>query len=508
MHNRIPVIDLFAGPGGLGEGFSSVRDKRGSPAFHVAISIEKDAVAHRTLMLRSIFRNFPLGAVPKCYYQYLRGEISREVLLGDPRISKAAAIAAEEARNATLGEIPHHEVDTWIRKAVGNRELRVLIGGPPCQAYSLAGRSRMRGIDPRAFENDNRHFLYKEYLRVIKTFRPSVFVMENVKGILSSTHGGTGIFERIIGDLSRPSRDLEYEIHSFVTDGSERDLRPKDFTIKAELFGIPQTRHRVILFGIKKELASSGHRLLASKEYQPLTVKDALSGLPRLRGRLSKEPDGFDAWRGALAQSLKKLGGWEHESRSEILERMREAYNGSDATRTFGEPFALGDFPLASTVDNGFKEWVKDPKLGGIPQHQARSHMRSDLQRYLFAASYAQEMGASPSLRDFPPLLLPAHENARDAEIPFADRFRVQVAENPSTTVVSHIAKDGHYYIHPDPSQCRSLTVREAARLQTFPDNYFFEGTRTEQYTQIGNAVPPLLAKRIAEIVYEFLKGC
>ena len=144
-----------------------------------------------------------------------------------------------------------------------------------------------------------------------------------------------------------------------------------------------------------------------------------------------------------------------------------------------------------------------DPLLGGVCNHQTRGHIRKDLYRYLFAAVFAQKEGRSPLLEDFPKTLLPKHENVADAleETKFNDRFRVQVAGRPSTTVVSHISKDGHYFIHYDPLQCRSLTVREAARLQTFPDNYRFEGHRTEQYKQVGNAVPPLLARQIAEIV-------
>lgn len=135
--------------------------------------------------------------------------------------------------------------------------------------------------------------------------------------------------------------------------------------------------------------------------------------------------------------------------------------------------------------------------------------MKQDLWRYLFASCFAKAHKRSPTLADFPPGLLPAHKNVaalatKEKDLAFADRFRVQLRDKYSTTVTSHIAKDGHYFIHYDPKQCRSLTVREAARLQTFPDNYFFMGNKTEQYQQVGNAVPPLLAYKLAEIVEEF----
>lgn len=152
-------------------------------------------------------------------------------------------------------------------------------------------------------------------------------------------------------------------------------------------------------------------------------------------------------------------------------------------------------------------DWYEDERIGGFCNHGTRSHMRGDLHRYLFAAAYAACRGESPQLDCFPRKLLPAHRNVNDAleTGKFADRFRVQVASKCSTTITSHISKDGHYYIHYDPQQCRSLTVREAARLQTFPDNYFFEGGRTSQYVQVGNAVPPLLARQIARSVAALL---
>ena len=162
-----------------------------------------------------------------------------------------------------------------------------------------------------------------------------------------------------------------------------------------------------------------------------------------------------------------------------------------------------------SCTDEDIREWFLDKRINGVCNHTARGHMGTDLHRYLFLAAFAEVKGSSPKLSDFPHELLPNHVNAfegvRNAK--FADRFRVQMWDKPAKTITSHISKDGHYYIHPDPNQCRSLTVREAARLQTFPDNYFFCGPRTSQYVQVGNAVPPLLAKRISKSVLKLFKS-
>ena len=508
----IPVIDLFAGPGGLGEGFSSLADTDGGRRFEVKVSIEKDEVAHRTLSLRALFRSFPDGKVPDCYYDYVRGKITREQLFAHPAVAEEGREALAEARCAELGKTPHQSIDGWIRKAVGDASAWVLIGGPPCQAYSLAGRSRLRPGNVEAFESDKRHFLYTEYLRIIKLFSPSVFVMENVKGMLNSKHGGSPIFDRILADLRNPGNGSTYLVRSLVVDGDEP--KPLDYLIESEKFGVPQCRHRVILFGVRSDVAESmpaSARAAGKFKLKPsgkrISVEAALSGLPPLRSRLSQKDDSHRLWRSVLKTAPVSLKLWRLPIRTDIEEMMGRAWEEANAYESPGSRFDDRLIALGDALPFQLRKWIHDPRLGGVAQHEARSHMASDLHRYMFASCYAVMQGYSPNLRQFPPKLLPAHKNMDAEELPFVDRFRVQLAGEPSSTVVSHICKDGHYFIHPDPAQCRSLTVREAARLQTFPDSYFFEGNRTQQYHQVGNAVPPWLARQIADVVFDFMQA-
>ena len=506
----IPIIDIFAGPGGLSEGFSTVISPGGERAFKVKLSIEMNEHAHRTLELRAFFREFPLGQAPDDYYNYLAGCISRQELFS--LHPKAAQRAADEAWHAELGgaEAPPALIDERIRKALGKGRINwVLIGGPPCQAYSLVGRSRVVGAEGREkHEADPRQKLYLHYLRILAVHRPPVFVMENVTGLLSAKVKGERMFERIMHDLRRPfdaladiggsvDRRLEYRLMPLTVRSGELPgtFEPEDFVIHAEKFGVPQARHRVIILGIRSDLRGEPCLLKQRKEVH---INQVIDDLPCLRSGLSKEEDSAQAWRDAIREVAEshcmQKGAMDKELQDAMLAEIRLIGTTLERGRAF--------LPKA-TKPKRHTDWFFDRRLRGINNHETRGHIREDLHRYLFAGVFARKYGRSPLLQDFPSALLPEHKNVEEAlkETKFNDRFRVQLKDRPSTTIVSHISKDGHYFIHYDPTQCRSLTVREAARLQTFPDNYFFEGPRTEQYRQVGNAVPPYLATQIAQIV-------
>jgi len=495
------IIDLFAGPGGLGEGFSALRIANKQP-FHISLSIEKEPLAHRTLNLRIFVRQFSVP--PADYYVYLAGSISREELFA--RYPAQAAAANNETWCCELGKMDHELVRTRIDDALNGTDNWILIGGPPCQAYSLVGRSRMRGNDPAAFEKDARHFLYQEYLQIIADHRPPIFVMENVKGLVSSTIKGEKIFSRILADLRKPQRSAkrktdhsapcEYSIYSLVKSPDlAGEYDPQDYIIQAEEYGIPQARHRVILIGIRSDIAA---RPTLLDKTSPPAVNDVLQDLPRIRSGVSKSEDSHELWAKALRDIISSS--WFEKQTPEIKRQIRQSIKA-----TGSEKLTRGANHIRrKTKSKALSDWYQDPELKAVLNHEARSHIVQDLHRYLFAAVVSAIKGTSPKLDEFPTALLPKHENVKEALKTglFSDRFRVQVAHRYATTITSHISKDGHYYIHPDPSQCRSLTVREAARIQTFPDNYFFEGPRTSQYQQVGNAVPPLLARQIAGIIH------
>jgi len=489
----IPVVDVFAGPGGLGEGFSSVL--RGEkPLFKLVLSVEKDPAAHATLLLRAFVREFHRGKLPLDYYRHLEGRITRqELYTAWPKQYRAALTEVLEKPRELGNRQDNLDIDAAIENRTVKSEPWILIGGPPCQAYSLAGRSRRAREDRAVFESDARHFLYREYLRLIKTHQPDIFVMENVKGLLSATVQNRKVLELIVTDMQRAG----YELHplGYIPENAEKDksLSPGDFLLRAEDYGIPQTRHRLIIVGVRRDIGKVPQRL--DPEPAP-TVDRVIGDLPPIRSLISSKgrkksnvhQDSIESWFRLVEKSV-----------GETL----PAHNRS--IPAIGVPYLK--WRSWATGSQKLKIWCRDNEMRGVINHNSRSHIPDDIRRYVFCAIFGQAHGRPPKLRDFPKDLLPQHRNISGdlAKVPHNDRFKVQLAEYPASTITSHISKDGHHFIHYDPWQARSLSVREAARIQTFPDNYLFTGSITEQYTQVGNAVPPYLARKIAECILSVL---
>lgn len=535
----IPIIDIFAGPGGLGEGFSSLQNEDGERLFKIRLSIEKDPYAHQTLKLRSFFREFNVGEVPDDYYAFIKGDITLDELY--QRHPQEANSAEAEAWCGTLGEpdekdqnaLSNEDVDSRIQNALGAENNWVLIGGPPCQAYSLVGRARRKEIILDE-SKDKRVGLYKEYLRIIAVHNPAVFVMENVKGILSAKTEDDQIFSKILNDLSDPisvcisekviqdenQPHIRYRIYSFVKHANHYDLlngnpifRPEDFIIRSENYGVPQRRHRVILLGIREDIPAPQSILQKTDE---VSLASVIENLPAIRSGLTREFTHVTIGVDEDGKSKKKRHYNKVEDSFEVWSAYLRDFNNqiNDILRvdteeqllfpeTLGEEFiSLEEYDLPA--DHPLSNWYSDDNLNGVLHHVSRKHLLQDIKRYLFASRYSLLHGNFPRLEDYRLAgedLMPDHENAESGK--FTDRFRVQLPDIPATTITSHISKDGHYFIHYDPQQSRSFTVREAARVQTFPDNYYFCGGRTQQFHQVGNAVPPYLAYQIAEVVAE-----
>lgn len=505
------IVDLFAGPGGLGEGFASLVEDEHSP-FRIGISVEKEASAHRTLTLRAFLREYRArhNTLPGQFIDFHAGLISEpDWAAVDP---DAWRMATGEARGVELGtEAAATAIDDAITQLRHKFDDAILIGGPPCQAYSLVGRARSRGKRGYVPEEDERHYLFREYIRVLDRLRPAAFVMENVKGMLSSTVESRLVFEMLMEDLTSlgTGHGHLYELRAIRVEDGKASLQEagqrSDFIVRAEDFGVPQRRHRVIIVGIRSDLASGAAGASIDVSGTSRTVTDAIGNLPALRSGLSRGNDSAAAWRDTVIDAAKLLAGIH---RGEDDGPLRDAFTTlardlrSEAPRL---RMSAALPPEYGTAKDELLRWLERPELRAVAQHETRGHMASDLGRYMFAAVFGEKRCYSPKAADFPLVLSPDHRNWHSGV--FNDRFRVQLAEKPSTTVTSHISKDGHYFIHPDPNQCRSLTVREAARLQTFPDDYLFLGNRTQQYVQVGNAVPPFLAKQIAKLVLKGLRG-
>lgn len=523
VRKPIGVIDIFAGPGGLGEGFSSFHTNSPQLAypFELAVSAEMEKSAHSTLRLRAFYRLLQrhAGGVPQDYYDYLeaiaKGTADAPAKhFGEGPWSELWKEAEEEALNLTLGEEKDNQIlYTRIEQVKDRYEKMILIGGPPCQAYSLVGRARQRHVEGFSSKGDKKHFLYKQYLGILAEFSPSIFIMENVKGILTSKVGNKEMFAAIMRDLADPSAALmrekkqgknghRYALLPIHIDGDQvrtQDLIEQDptaFIIKCENHGIPQARHRVIIMGVREDLMHDGIATLPGLDTNApsVSIETALAGLPKLRSGLSRRDDDANEWRKAMEGERDRIVRALGSTLPRVSARLSKLRPASALPR---------ESITYTQSTNDYVKLLKSESQNHVLNHATRGHMKSDLGRYMYCAAFAKSHNKSPTSKDFPKKLAPDHSNWDSGA--FADRFRVQLQGEPSNTVTSHLSRDGHAFIHWDARQCRSLTVREAARLQSFPDDYVFLGNRTQQFVQVGNAVPPLISRQIARVVWSIL---
>lgn len=424
MNNKqYTFIDLFAGAGGLSEGFIRAGF---TPIAH--IEMNKDAC--NTLKTRAAFHYLKVEGKLSVYEDYLKNKVEKTD--GTDLWSKVPQNITRKVICATIGEKTIGDIFSNVDKLKGEKEVDVIIGGPPCQAYSVAGRARM-GKD---VEKDPRNELYKYYVRFLERYNPRMFVFENVLGILTAKKGEP------FADLKRLVEELGYNMDCKVQIASEH--------------GVLQDRHRVIIVGWKDDEFKSYSYPILEKESMPYAVmKDLFADLP-----------------------LRKAG---EGSLCEIVSYIK---------------------PLSEM--NYLKESGIRGVLSFTTQHVARPTNANDRQIYKIAVDLWLKNKQRLNYAKLP-IQLQTHNNKKS----FWNRFNVVNPFGCCHTVVAHIAMDGHYYIYPTPNPTldtvRSITVREAARLQSFPDDYFFEGSRTAVLRQIGNAVPVVLAYKIAEEIKKIL---
>ncbi|WP_270913743.1 DNA cytosine methyltransferase [Allofournierella sp. CML151] len=402
-------IDLFAGAGGLSEGFIQAGF---SPVAHV----EMNPYAARTLETRTGYYYLKEQGKLDIYRDYIQGKISRDEYLKNIPAELLKSVCCETMSDETLPGLFNAIDEILLQKGI--EKVDVIIGGPPCQAYSLVGRAQSRRMET-PMSADPRNNLYKLYAKFLQKYQPRMFVFENVMGIKSANGGATWT------KIQEALRTVGYEI-----DFHEQNSKN---------FGVLQNRRRMIIVGWLKDSGLSYPKFQA-KTFQA-TVNDVLSDLPSLRpGERSTEYASTEA-----SEYLKETG-------------IRKE----------------GDL---------------------LTHHCARPNKPRDIEIYKKAIELWNDGHQRLNYNDLPDELK-THKNRKS----FLDRFKVVEGDEACChTMLAHISKDGHYFIHPDINQHRSITVREAARIQSFPDDYFFEGPRTAQFIQIGNAVPALMAKGIAE---------
>lgn len=420
MNSRYTVLDMFAGAGGLTEGFFRQNYK-------IVTHIEMNPLAAQTLQTRALFHSLSKINQKSLYDEYYEGRITRDEFFNecDTLGILDTGIINEEISSFTSSGIIN-EINKRL-DAEGENSVDVIIGGPPCQAYSLIGRGR----DSQKMKYDPRNHLYLHYLKFLHEFKPELFVFENVPGLFSARSG------EILLDFQRKIKNLGYSHESNVK------------ILNASQFGVLQDRKRVIFIGWKDE-----HNL----DYPAFENKE----------------NGYKVWN--LLNDLPKL----------------EPGTGTDGPQKY-----RAGRPSHYLRQMGIRT---DEKY--VRNHEARYHNERDRRIYRIAIQKWNLENRRIKYYE-----LPANLKTHKNQSSFSDRFKVVTGNGLSHSIVAHISKDGHYFIHPDIHQARSLTAREVARLQSFPDNYIFEGSRTSQYMQIGNAVPPLMSEAIASETKKMLNS-
>ena len=415
-NNEFAVLDLFSGAGGLTEGF--LRE-----GFKFISHIDKDKNALKTLETRSLFHSLKKDKNENIYFNYIKGEMSRNDFLNEGKKYEqlSGGIINEEFTSITKDKIIR-EIEK-SKKRLNIKDVDIIIGGPPCQAFSPVGRSR----DPERMENDPRNYLYRYYLKLLNHFKPKMFVFENVPGMKNAKRG-----------------DI---LNSFKTKANDYGYFVKDNLLNAQDFFVLQNRERLIIVGWKKD-HDLGYPLFPSIQHE-YKVSCLLEDLPAL-----------------------------HPG------------EGSEGPQNYISP--PPEYLIKANIrsDNDI-----------LIQHNARNHNERDRAIYRRAIEIWNNEHRRIRYNELPEELK-THKNRNG----FKDRFKVIEADRKySHSILAHLSQDGHYFIHPDINQARSLTVREAARIQSFPDNYKFEGSRKSQFRQIGNAVPPLMAESIAHSILQMM---
>ena len=406
-NNKLNYLDLFAGCGGLTDGFEQ------TGYYNAVACVEWDKAACSTLTKRL-----------KEHWHYSNAQ--KFVLKFDIQ-------RTEELINGWSNDI-EYGASNGFDSLVGNSVIDVIIGGPPCQAYSIAGRIR----DEHGMKNDYRNYLFQSYLKLVNHYKPKLFVFENVLGMLSAAPDG----ELIINKIQEGFNSIGYELIDNIKDNAVFDVNE---------YGVPQNRTRVILIGLSKEYFKDYDIQTILKDFYKniitkykttkiKTVKDAISDLPKFT-------------------------------------------------------------PLKEPINISGKKYSHKPVITDFYNHVPRFHNQRDMEIFKELAKDVyygyNKYSTIKALKD-----LYTQKTGKTSNV---HKYNVLDWNKPSNTIVAHLYKDGLRYIHPDYSQARSITVREAARLQTFDDDFEFLGTQSDQYKMIGNAVPPMFAKAIGLAVYDFI---